>query len=76
MECGGEAHLAQPIEDDDVIERGDVLVYLCGACAQRWDVVVEARRVQHRFEVAMDRCLEAAGLPYAQYGGSNAGGTA
>jgi DNA-directed RNA polymerase subunit RPC12/RpoP len=41
MECGGRASLAQPIGPDDVLEVGDVLVYLCGECNQRWDVVVE-----------------------------------
>jgi predicted nucleic acid-binding Zn ribbon protein len=41
MECGGEAQLVQPIEDDDVLEVGDVLVYRCPDCLQRWDVVVD-----------------------------------
>jgi hypothetical protein len=41
MECGGIAHLAQPIGPEDVLEAGDVVVYLCGECAQRWDVVVD-----------------------------------
>ena len=41
MECGGVAHLAQPIADDDVFEPGDSVVYLCGECAQRWDVVID-----------------------------------
>jgi hypothetical protein len=41
MECGGTAYLAQPIGPEDVLEPGDVLVYLCGECAQRWDVVVD-----------------------------------
>jgi hypothetical protein len=41
MECGGRASLAQPVEPDDEIEPGDVLTYLCGECAQRWDVVVD-----------------------------------
>ncbi len=41
MECGGDAYLAQPIGDEDVIAAGDVLTYLCGACAERWDVVVD-----------------------------------
>jgi hypothetical protein len=41
MECGGTAYLAQPIGPDDEIEPGDVLTYLCGACSQRWDVVVD-----------------------------------
>jgi DNA-binding MarR family transcriptional regulator len=35
--------------------------------ASGWDVMVETRRVQHRFEVAMDQCLEAFGVSYAQY---------
>jgi DNA-binding MarR family transcriptional regulator len=35
--------------------------------ASGWDVMIEARRVQHRFEVAMDQCLEAYGISYAQY---------
>ncbi len=41
MECGGDAYLAQPLGPEDVVEAGDVLVYLCGASAQRWDVVVD-----------------------------------
>jgi DNA-binding MarR family transcriptional regulator len=35
--------------------------------ASGWDVMIETRRVQHRFEVAMDQCLEAFGISYAQY---------
>ena len=41
MECGGTAHLAQPIGPEDVFEAGDSVVYLCGECAQRWDVVID-----------------------------------
>jgi hypothetical protein len=41
MECGGIAYLAQPIGPEDVLEVGDVVVYLCSECAQRWDVVVD-----------------------------------
>lgn len=41
MECGGDAFLAQPIEDDDQIEAGAIMVYICRDCAQRWDVVVD-----------------------------------
>jgi len=41
MECGGTAYLAQPIGPEDVLEAGDILTYLCGDCAQRWDVVVD-----------------------------------
>jgi DNA-binding MarR family transcriptional regulator len=35
--------------------------------ASGWDVMVETRRVQHRFEVAMDQCLQAFGISFAQY---------
>jgi len=41
MECGGVAYLAQPIDAEDVFEPGDSVVYLCGECAQRWDVVID-----------------------------------
>jgi predicted nucleic acid-binding Zn ribbon protein len=41
MECGGRAHLVQPIADDDELEPGDIVTYVCGDCAQRWDVVVD-----------------------------------
>lgn len=41
MECGGRASLAQLLGPDDIVEAGDVIVYLCGDCAQRWDVVVD-----------------------------------
>jgi hypothetical protein len=46
MECGGTASLAQPISDEDVFEPGDVVVYICGDCAQRWDVVVDDEDVE------------------------------
>lgn len=41
MECGGQAQLVQPPGDEDVVEAGDVLVYRCPDCMQRWDVVVD-----------------------------------
>jgi hypothetical protein len=41
MECGGTAYLAQPIGPEDEFEAGDVVVYICGECAQRWDVVLD-----------------------------------
>jgi hypothetical protein len=41
MECGGIAVLQQLPDDDDVLEPGDVLVYRCPDCYQRWDVVVD-----------------------------------
>jgi hypothetical protein len=41
MECGGDAFLAQPLADDDEIEVGQIMMYICRDCAQRWDVVVD-----------------------------------
>jgi hypothetical protein len=41
MECGGRAHLVQALDPEITIEPGDVMVYVCGDCNQRWDVVVD-----------------------------------
>jgi hypothetical protein len=41
MECDGIAILQQAIGPEDDIEPGDVLVYRCPECYQRWDVVVD-----------------------------------
>ena len=43
MECGGDgtAQLVQLLDPEMVLEAGDVLVYICGDCNQRWDVVVD-----------------------------------
>ena len=43
MECGGAgtAHLVQLLDPELMLEAGDVLVYLCSDCNQRWDVVVD-----------------------------------
>ena len=41
MECGGHAHLVQLLDPESPPEEGDVLVYVCGDCWQRWDVVVD-----------------------------------
>jgi hypothetical protein len=41
MECEGQAVLVQLPAEDEVIEAGDVLVYRCPDCGQRWDVVVD-----------------------------------
>jgi hypothetical protein len=42
MECGGQASLVQLIDPEMLPVEGDVLVYVCGDCWQRWDVVVDA----------------------------------
>jgi hypothetical protein len=44
-DCGGRAHLVQPPEPDEVVEPGDVLVYRCEDCLDRWDVVVDEEDV-------------------------------
>jgi hypothetical protein len=44
-DCGGRAHLVQVPEPDEVLEPGDVLVYRCEDCLDRWDVVVEEEDV-------------------------------
>ena len=41
MECGGTAHLVQALDPEITIEPGDVMVYVCADCNQRWDVVVD-----------------------------------
>jgi hypothetical protein len=41
VECGGAARLATPIEPDDDLEVGDVVVYRCDECYGRFDVVVD-----------------------------------
>ena len=40
-DCGGRAHLVQPPAPDEVLEAGDVLVYRCEDCLDRWDVVMD-----------------------------------
>jgi DNA-directed RNA polymerase subunit RPC12/RpoP len=41
MECGGTAHLVQALDPEIPVTAGDVMVYVCGDCNQRWDVVVD-----------------------------------
>ncbi len=41
VECGGRAGLITPIPAEEELEPGDVLVYRCADCLDRWDVVFE-----------------------------------
>ena len=41
VDCGGRAHLVQPNDPEDPYEAGDVAVYRCEDCLDRWDVVLE-----------------------------------
>jgi hypothetical protein len=41
VDCGGRAHLVQPPKDGEQFEAGDIAVYRCEDCLDRWDVVVD-----------------------------------
>ena len=41
VDCGGRAHLLQTWPEDDPPRPGDVLVYRCEDCMDRWDVLLE-----------------------------------
>ncbi len=40
VDCGGDAHLLTPPDDDGKYWPGEVIVYRCRDCRDRWDVVV------------------------------------
>jgi hypothetical protein len=41
VESGGTAHLVQSVDPEAPLEPGDVAVYRCADCLERFDVVVE-----------------------------------
>ncbi|MGZ8784166.1 MAG: hypothetical protein ACXW1Y_01190 [Acidimicrobiia bacterium] len=41
VDCGGRAHLITPVPAEEELESGDVLVYRCADCLDRWDIVIE-----------------------------------
>jgi hypothetical protein len=41
VDCGGRAHLVQPIDPEYPPQAGDILTYRCEDCADRWDLVVD-----------------------------------
>ena len=41
VECGGRAHLITPVPSEEELEPGDILVYRCADCMDRWDIVYE-----------------------------------
>jgi hypothetical protein len=41
VDCGGRAHLVQPHTEESPYVAGDVAVYRCEDCLDRWDLVVE-----------------------------------
>ncbi len=46
VECGGPAHLVQEADDETPYAEGDVAVYRCEDCSDRWDVVLAAEDVE------------------------------
>lgn len=41
VDCGGRAHLVQPNDSESPYRSGDVAVYRCEDCLDRWDIVLE-----------------------------------
>jgi predicted RNA-binding Zn-ribbon protein involved in translation (DUF1610 family) len=41
IDCGGPAHLVTTWPADDPPQAGDVAVYRCADCWDRWDIVVD-----------------------------------
>lgn len=41
IDCGGRAHLVQEADPEAPYRPGDIAVYRCEDCLDRWDVVVE-----------------------------------
>ena len=40
IDCGGVCHLISHLDEEDPPRPGDVLVYRCADCLDRWDVVI------------------------------------
>ena len=45
VDCGGRAHLISYLDDEDPPRAGDIAVYRCEDCLDRWDLVLEAEDV-------------------------------
>jgi predicted RNA-binding Zn-ribbon protein involved in translation (DUF1610 family) len=41
VDCGGRAHLVSQLDEEDPPQPGDVMVYRCADCLDRWDLVIE-----------------------------------
>ena len=41
VDCGGQAHLIHEFPPDDPPRPGDIAVYRCADCLDRWDIVVD-----------------------------------
>jgi hypothetical protein len=42
VDCGGRAHLLTTWDDEDPPVPGDLAVYRCEDCLDRWDLILEA----------------------------------
>lgn len=42
IDCGGRAHLLTPIDEESVFRPGDLVVYRCADCLDRWDLEAPA----------------------------------
>ena len=40
VDCGGQAHLLTTWDDEDPPRAGDLAVYRCSDCLDRWDLVL------------------------------------
>lgn len=40
IDCGGVAHLLTPVDETDRFWPGDLVVYRCEDCLDRWDLIV------------------------------------
>ena len=40
IDCGGRCHLLSTWPDDDPPQPGDIMVYRCEDCLDRWDLVL------------------------------------
>ena len=45
IDCGGRAHLVQEADPGSPYRAGDIAVYRCEDCLDRWDVVLEPEDV-------------------------------
>ena len=46
VDCGGRAHLISYMDEEDPPRAGDVVVYRCEDCLDRWDLVLETEDVE------------------------------
>jgi DNA-directed RNA polymerase subunit RPC12/RpoP len=40
IDCGGRAHLLTTFSEEDPVRPGDLVIYRCEDCLDRWDLIV------------------------------------